>query len=528
MDIGSKLYALRSKVKMSQEELAEKLNVSRQAVQKWERGISNPDLENIIKIAKLFSVSVDSLLFDSSFRETEELYGEKVLLPRFEAINASESYEELLLIEYKQSMEEGIDVEKYKDLFEVVHGMPRGMHKVKIADVLFDIVRHAPKRGDYAYDEPSSLHEIRQKSKGYAVKSFSPDENALKSKIAGAWYGRICGCLLGKPVEGIRTDELHPLLKDTGNYPMKRYILRSELTDEILDKYKFRLRDRAYPDTISCAPVDDDTNYTVLGQMIIDKCGRDFKPSDVAKAWLESQPKNAYFTAERMAYLNLTNGYEPPHSALYKNPYREWIGAQIRADYYGYINPGHPAMAAEMAWKDASVSHIKNGIYGAMFVAAMIAAAAAEEDMKEIIRAGLSQIPVNSRLHKETEALLCDYENGMTQEECFSKIRRKYDEFDKHDWCHTLSNALIVTASLLYGKDDYGKSICMAVQAGFDTDCNGATVGSVLGMKNGIDSIDAYWMRPLNEELTTSIFGVGKVKIAELIEKTMTHIKVEF
>ena len=162
-----------------------------------------------------------------------------------------------------------------------------------------------------------------------------------------------------------------------------------------------------------------------------------------------------------------------------------------------------------------------------MFVAAMIAAAAAEEDMKEIIRAGLSQIPVNSRLHKETEALLCDYENGMTQEECFSKIRRKYDEFDKHDWCHTLSNALIVTASLLYGKDDYGKSICMAVQAGFDTDCNGATVGSVLGMKNGIDSIDAYWMRPLNGELTTS-YSSRKSKDRGIDRETMTHIKVEF
>ena len=49
MDIGSKLYALRSKVKMSQEELAEKLNVSRQAVQKWERGISNPDLRISLK-----------------------------------------------------------------------------------------------------------------------------------------------------------------------------------------------------------------------------------------------------------------------------------------------------------------------------------------------------------------------------------------------------------------------------------------------------------------------------------------------
>ena len=177
-----------------------------------------------------------------------------------------------------------------------------------------------------------------------------------------------------------------------------------------------------------------------------------------------------------------------------------------------------------MAWRDASISHIKNGIYGEMLVAAMIAAAATTNNTEKIISEGLAQIPHTSRLYEDITAVLDGYKNGVSQKDCFSKIHEKYNEYDGHDWCHTISNAMIVAASLLYGNGDYGKSICMAVEAGFDTDCNGATVGSILGMANGIESISKDWTDPIHDTLHTSIFGVGTLKISDRTKMTLEHI----
>ena len=227
-----------------------------------------------------------------------------------------------------------------------------------------------------------------------------------------------------------------------------------------------------------------------------------------------------------MTNHHFVNGYEPPESACYKNPYREWIGAQIRVDYYGYINPGNPELAAEMAFRDASISHVKNGIYGAMFVAAAIAIAAETNKIDDIILGGLAQIPSTSRLYESIVGVYNDYKNGITQEEAFGKIHKAWDEYTQHGWCHTISNALIVVAALLYGKGDYAKSICMAVETAFDTDCNGATVGSILGMANGIASIPEYWINPINNKLKTSIFGVEEVNISDCIELTLKHIAI--
>ena len=242
---------------------------------------------------------------------------------------------------------------------------------------------------------------------------------------------------------------------------------------------------------------------------------------------METQPKSAYCTAERVAFRNFVNGYLPPESAIYKNPYREWIGAQIRGDYFGYINPGKPQEAAEMAYRDAVISHVKNGIYGEMFVAAMLAWAAVCQDMEEVIRVGLNEIPVTSRLYESIIQVITWKQEGKTYDEVIGEIFQIYDEKNVHHWDHAISNAMIVAAALLYGDGDFARSICYAVQIGFDTDCNGATVGSIVGMMKGYDQIPEEWVKPLRDELDTDIFRVGKVRLEDMVERTIKHIRLD-
>ena len=161
-----------------------------------------------------------------------------------------------------------------------------------------------------------------------------------------------------------------------------------------------------------------------------------------------------------------------------------------------------------------------------MFVAAMLAAAACTDDIKGIILSGLAQIPHTSRLYEAIMDVLTGCENGVSQKDCFADIHSRYDEYTSHGWCHTIPNAMIVAASLLYGGGDFGKSICMSVETGFDTDCNGATVGSILGMAKGIGCIDSVWTNPINDTLYTSIFGVGTIKISDAAKNTMKHVKI--
>lgn len=524
MNIKDMIYKVRTNANMSREQFAELLGVSRQSVQKWENGDCAPELDKIIKISKYFDISLDTLVLGNDSRLTEEAKYNKKIRPNYANIHNEEFYTSNLDVEYTQSIEEGLDIEAYKDVFSAVAGLPKDEIKKRIGDVLFDVVLNAKQKEDYKYVEPSELEKIKFLRKEHEYEKTQPSKEQLEEKIHGAWMGRICGCMLGKTVEGIRTNELIPFLKGSDNYPMHRYILRSDINDEIIEKYSYPFAQRHYADEIDGMPYDDDTNYVILSQVIIEKHGRDFTARDVSQAWLDYQPRYAYWTAERVAFCNFINGYEPPASAIYKNPFREWIGAQIRGDYYGYINPGDPQAAAEMAFRDASISHIKNGIYGEMFASAMIAAAAVTNNIEDIIKAGLAEIPHTSRLYEAITKVIDGFKNGAEQKSCFDNIHKQYDEYTGHGWCHTIPNAMIVAASLLYGGGDYSKSICMAVETGFDTDCNGATVGSVLGMANGIKSIPEYWTKPINDTLYTTIFGFDKVKISDRVKLTLKHI----
>ena len=208
MGIEKNLQKLRASLNMTQEAFAEMTGVSRQAVQKWENGSARPDLDRIILIAKLFNVSVDALLLNSDKRIAEELVYDRKIRPEYASMHKWESYPDQLPVEFRQCMDEGKDIQLYQELFTAVSNLPAGAEREKIGDQVFNIVLNAPKRSNYPYQEPSDLDSIRElrPQNRYVPAGRIPKEDVLQNRVFGAWLGRICGCLLGKPIEGIRTD----------------------------------------------------------------------------------------------------------------------------------------------------------------------------------------------------------------------------------------------------------------------------------------------------------------------------------
>ncbi len=266
-------------------------------------------------------------------------------------------------------------------------------------------------------------------------------------------------------------------------------------------------------------PGDDDTNYTVMAMAMVKQKGIGFTPSDMADFWMNNIPILRVCTAERVAYRNFTDNIEPPDSAVVRNPYREWIGAQIRADFYGYVALGQPELAAELAWRDASISHVKNGIYGSMWVAAMLSVAMGQTDVRSIIEIGLSEIPERSRFFEAITEILNRHAAGIPYFETMQYIHQRWDETRSHHWCHTVANAQIVAMGLLYGEGDYEKAITRAVLPCFDTDCNGATVGSIMGMMLGARALPEKWTGVMNDTIHTDLQGYQTTKISRLAEE---------
>jgi len=312
-------------------------------------------------------------------------------------------------------------------------------------------------------------------------------------------------------------------LKETGRFPLRTYF-SLDAPAELREKYEVRA-DRCFIETVDAMPEDDDTNYTTTGLAILKKYGRDFTPADVGRFWLNEIPILHTCTAERVAYRNLCLLIPPPQSGAFRNVYREWIGAQIRADFWGYAAPGDPERAAEWAWRDACVSHVKNGIYGEMWAAAMIAAAFVTEDLPTIIEAGLGQIPERCRLAEEVRAVLQWRRDGLSYDEASDRIHTRWDETRAHDWCHAISNAMVVALGLLWGEGRFGDTLTGAVQACFDTDCNGATAGSVVGILHGAKEVPGEWTTPFNDTLLTGVTGYHRVRLSEMADETVRLIE---
>lgn len=263
---------------------------------------------------------------------------------------------------------------------------------------------------------------------------------------------------------------------------------------------------------------DDDVNGPVyfLRAMVDEGRDGDLCPQDVARAWLNYTREGLGMfwwggygiSTEHTAYLNLKKGIPAPVSGSIEQNGKtiaEQIGGQIFIDTWGLICPGQPEKAARYGAIAASVSHDGNGIYGAKFFCACIAAAFVEQDIYQIIQIGLGQIPEDSTYAQVVHAVLDYYaQNSSDWRPCYQMLVDQWG-YDRYPGiCHIIPNAGVCALAMLYGQGRLDRTVEIATMCGWDTDCNAGNVGTVLGVLNGIKGLAPRYRTPINDGIILS------------------------
>ncbi|MFA5205943.1 MAG: ADP-ribosylglycohydrolase family protein [Lentisphaeria bacterium] len=441
----------------------------------------------------------------------------------------------LLQGELVQLADEGwIIPERLRERVDMLHPVHDAYNEAPIL-ALYAELEHLERDPGFDFVQPNELDAIRrERPDGPRQLPLKLTDDELLDRLHGAWTGRACGCALGKPVEGLGMhgfqgrngrEAIRHYLQQRGHWELDYYFSGPEAADgsPVWCQASWR-------ENIAYMEPDDDIHYSLIGLKVLEERGPEFCWHDVADCWNNSLPYNAICTAETQAILNYNlrrpRGLDPsgvvPVTAAFtrrhNNPYREWIGAQIRADGWAYACAGNPELAAEFAWRDASWTHTANGIYGEMFMAAVIAAAFVEHDPARLVEIGLSEIPRRCRLAAAVREALAWIPECPTFEAFMERVEQRHAGMSP---VHTVNNALIVVMSLFYGKMAPDRSICVSVMGALDTDCNGATTGSIVGAAAGRRHFGGKLAAPLHDTVKPLVFGFQQTTFAELAERTL-------
>ena len=188
----------------------------------------------------------------------------------------------------------------------------------------------------------------------------------------------------------------------------------------------------------------------------------------------------------------MRDGVLPPMSGEINN--EEWKhsnGAWIRTEVWACMYPALPEKAIRLAFEDASVDHgFGEGTYAAIFVAAMESAAFVLSDADALLDVGLSKIPEDCRVARSVNIVRRAYADGVSWKDCRELLVKDSEDLG---WFQAPANVGFVVLGLLYGQGDFKQSLIYAVNCGDDTDCTGATLGSLLGIMGGMAVIPEDW-----------------------------------
>ncbi len=307
-------------------------------------------------------------------------------------------------------------------------------------------------------------------------------EATYRDKVYACWLGKNIGGTLGTPYEG--------------------------------DKSPHELS--FYDPVPTEALPNDDLDLQLVWLKMLQERGVYPSVSDFADYWVKHlgpYPWNEY----GFCRFNLDRGLRPPISGCYDNYYIDEMGSPIRSEIWACTAAGDPGLAAALAWNDAVLDHAGGaGLYGEMFWAALESAAFVVSDPMTLIRIGLAMIPVHSLIARAVRDAVWLHENDVEWAEARERIVRNFGHF----WpCNAAQNHGFTIIGWLYG-ENFGDCLCKAVNCGYDTDCTGATLGSVLGIIGGTAAIPDEWREPIGEGIVLHKFTQNLDAPADLSELT--------
>jgi ADP-ribosylglycohydrolase len=247
-------------------------------------------------------------------------------------------------------------------------------------------------------------------------------------------------------------------------------------------------------------------DFPVVWLAALEQAGPELLPEDLAAAWLEHLDYNQ----DEFGYaaLNLRRGLPPPSSGAHSNWFKTSMGGVMRADFWAMVAPGNPQAAAAYAYHDSKLDHSEDGIWAAMFLAALGSAAFFLNDPLTLLTIGLAMIPRTSRTARGIKAALAAVQRGAGWLEARESVQH---EVGHKNWSDVAQNMGFFTIGLFYGNRDFGSSMCAATNCGYDAELTGGALGAVLGIQRGKSGLPENWTRPIGDLV---IPGVGVRSIA--------------
>lgn len=358
---------------------------------------------------------------------------------------------------------------------------------------VFHIINHAkqiPGHPYLNYAVYDSFEKYAADVKFIKYPTLTMTEEELYKRIHAGWVAQIIGAAVGTALEGYTCDTLRKTFGEIKNYVRK-------------------------PNTYN-----DDITYEIAFLEAFERSGYNVTSSEIAEEWVSRIP--FAWSAEDIALKNIAMGIYPPESGYRSNPWREWIGAQMRGAVCGMVAPGDPETAARLAFVDGVVSHHNNGVIGEIFNAMLCSMAYVETDMRTIVKKAIDMIPAKSEYYTVVKFAWDACERSEDYLSAWKLCEQKYVQYN---WIHAYPNAAAEVVALYFSNNNFDDCLNMISLMGQDVDCNAAQIMTLFGLAYGMDCIDSRWIDPIQDEFRSYVRGYEKSSISAIARKTVDCIR---